>query len=39
MESSLALGIALLLAPVLPGVILKVKALFAGKKGPPLLIN
>ena len=39
MESSLALGIALLLAPVLPGVILKVKALFAGKTGPPLLIR
>ena len=39
MESALALGIALLLAPVLPGVILKVKALFAGKQGPPLLIR
>ena len=39
MESPLALGIALLLAPVLPGVILKVKALFAGKTGPPLLIR
>ena len=39
MESSLALGIALLLAPVLPGVILKVKALFAGKTGPPLCIR
>ena len=39
MDSSLALGIALLLAPVLPGVILKVKALFAGKTGPPLLIR
>ena len=39
MESSLALGVALLLAPVLPGVILKVKALFAGKTGPPLLIR
>ena len=39
MESPLALGIALLLAPVLAGVILKVKALFAGKTGPPLLIR
>ena len=39
MESPLALGIALLLAPVLPGVILKVKALFAGKTGPPLCIR
>ena len=39
MESPLALGIALLLAPVLPGVILKVKALFAGTTGPPLLIR
>ena len=39
MESPLALGVALLLAPVLPGVILKVKALFAGKAGPPLLIR
>ena len=39
MESPLALGVALLLAPVLPGVILKVKALFAGKTGPPLLIR
>ena len=39
MESPLALGVALLLAPVLPGVILKVKALFAGKTGPQLLIR
>ena len=39
MESPLALGVALLLAPVLPGVILKVKALFAGKTGPPLCIR
>ena len=39
MESILSLGLALLLAPLFPGVILKVKALFAGKKGPPLLIK
>ena len=39
MESLPALAIALLLAPILPGVILKVKALVAGKKGPPLCIR
>lgn len=39
MESPLALGIALLTAPLFPGLILKVKAFFAGKKGPPLLIK
>ena len=39
MESVIALAIALLMAPLFPGVILKVKALFAGKKGPPLLIK
>ncbi len=30
---------AILVAPLLPSVILKVKAFFGGKKGPPLLIN
>ena len=39
MESFLSLAIALLSAPLFPGIILKVKALFAGKKGPPLLIK
>lgn len=39
MESALSLGIALLFAPLFPGLILKVKAFFAGKKGPPLLIK
>ena len=39
MESALSLGIALLTAPLFPGIILKVKAFFAGKKGPPLLIK
>ena len=39
MESILSLAIALITAPLFPGVILKIKALFAGKKGPPLLIK
>ena len=39
MESLLSIGIALVAAPLFPGIILKVKALFAGKKGPPLLIK
>ena len=39
MESIIAFGIALLAAPLFPGLILKVKAFFAGKKGPPLLIK
>ncbi|MBI9076427.1 MAG: NADH-quinone oxidoreductase subunit H [Desulfatibacillum sp.] len=39
MESIIAYGIALLAAPLFPGFILKVKAFFAGKKGPPLLIK
>ena len=39
MESIIALGIALISAPLFPGIILKIKALFAGKKGPPLLIK
>ncbi len=39
MESLLSVAIALLSAPLFPGMILKVKAFFAGKKGPPLLIK
>jgi len=39
MESFIALGIALISAPLFPGIILKIKAFFAGKKGPPLLIK
>jgi formate hydrogenlyase subunit 4 len=39
MESILSLTIALVTAPLFPGLILKVKAFFAGKQGPPLLIK
>lgn len=39
MESILSLCFAVLIAPLLPAVIQKVKAFFAGKQGPPLLIN
>lgn len=39
MESLLSVAIAFLSAPLFPGIILKVKAFFAGKKGPPLLIK
>ncbi|WP_028581933.1 respiratory chain complex I subunit 1 family protein [Desulfogranum japonicum] len=39
MISFLSLVLALLAAPLYPGIILKVKAFFAGKKGPPLLIK
>lgn len=39
MESTFSLLLALVLAPLFPGVILKTKALFAGKQGPPLLIK
>ncbi|MBU1566954.1 MAG: NADH-quinone oxidoreductase subunit H [Proteobacteria bacterium] len=39
MESLLTIALALLLAPLFPGIILKVKAFFAGKQGPPLLIK
>jgi formate hydrogenlyase subunit 4 len=39
MESIFSFGVALLVAPLFPGIILKVKAFFAGKKGPPLLIK
>jgi formate hydrogenlyase subunit 4 len=39
MESVLSFALALVLAPLFPGLILKTKALFGGKKGPPLLIK
>lgn len=39
MESLLSFCFAVLIAPLLPAVIQKVKAYFAGKQGPPLLIN
>jgi formate hydrogenlyase subunit 4 len=39
MESLVSIGMALVSAPLFPGIILKVKAIFAGKKGPPLLIK
>lgn len=39
MESILAFIVGLVVAPFFPAVILKIKALFAGKKGPPLLIK
>jgi formate hydrogenlyase subunit 4 len=39
MESMLSFGLAILAAPLFPGIILKVKAFYAGKKGPPLLIK
>ena len=39
MESIASLVIALISAPLFYGIILKVKAFFAGKKGPPLLIK
>jgi len=38
-ESILLLLLAIVIAPFLSAVILKVKAFFGGKKGPPLLIN
>ena len=39
MESFISLGIAMLAAPLFPGIINKVKAFFAGKQGPPLLMK
>ncbi|MGW8192854.1 MAG: respiratory chain complex I subunit 1 family protein [Desulforhopalus sp.] len=39
METTISLTVAILTAPLFPGIILKVKAFFAGKKGPPLLIK
>ena len=39
MESILSFCFAVLIAPLLPAVIQKVKAYIAGRQGPPLLIN
>lgn len=39
MESVLSFCFAVAIAPLLPAVIQKTKAYFAGKQGPPLLIN
>jgi formate hydrogenlyase subunit 4 len=39
METFISLAIAIFAAPLFPGIILKVKAFFAGKQGPPLLIK
>ena len=39
METFITLVIAILAAPLFPGIILKVKAFFAGKQGPPLFIK
>lgn len=39
METYITLAIAILTAPLFPGIILKVKAFFAGKQGPPLCIK
>jgi len=39
MKSASLLILAVLLAPLYSAIILKVKAFFGGKKGPPLLIN
>jgi len=38
-ESIILWFLAILMAPFFSGIILKVKAFFGGKKGPPLLIN
>lgn len=39
METYLSFAIAMLTAPLFPGIILKVKAFFAGKQGPPIFIK
>ncbi len=39
METYISFALAVLAAPLFPGIILKVKAFFAGKNGPPLLIK
>ncbi len=39
MQTYLSLIMAFLLAPLFPAIILKVKAFFMGRKGPPLLIK
>lgn len=39
MDSYISLAVAMLSAPLFPGIIGKVKAFFAGKNGPPLFIK
>lgn len=39
MESIVSFSFAMLVAPMLSGIILKVKAYIAGRKGPPILIK
>lgn len=39
MESFISLAVVLVTAPLFPAIILKVKAFFAGKQGPPLFIK
>ncbi len=39
METYITLALAIVTAPLFPGIILKVKAFFAGKQGPPLFIK
>lgn len=39
MESYISIAMAMVAAPLFPGIILKVKAFFAGKQGPPLFIK
>jgi len=39
METYITLALTMVTAPLFPGIILKVKAFFAGKQGPPLLIK
>lgn len=39
MESYISIALAMVAAPLFPGIILKVKAFFAGKQGPPLFIK
>lgn len=39
MESFLAFVVVLIAAPLFPAVIIKIKAIFAGKQGPPILIK
>ncbi len=38
-ESVIILVLAMVVSPLYSAIILKVKAFFGGKKGPPLLIN
>ena len=39
METYITLALAIVTAPLFPGIILKVKAFFVGKQGPPLFIK